>query len=264
MNRIATERDRMPGKMFAASLVLHLLTMAVFAGVMPFRGELKISTPYYVDLVNLPSAEPAPGESAPPSPLPPDTATPAAPQAPPLQKSAAPPAKASPAMAMPTSKAPSAPHKSAAPAAESGAEQEAREFNERLSRMERSAEERHQAAALDRIRQRTAAATRPGAPAATGSSGGSDYGAYIQSRLKDAFAGTIVYRAKNPEASVHLYIDRTGRLLRVVMEKPSGDKLFNDSVLRCIEKARGTFPPPPNGADFDRLFVFSPQEINRK
>jgi hypothetical protein len=62
---------------------------------------------------------------------------------------------------------------------------------------------------------------------------------------------------------VHLYIDKKGKLVRYVMERPSADKLFNDSVIRTIEKAKANFPPTPSGGSFDKLFVFSPQEVTK-
>jgi colicin import membrane protein len=76
-------------------------------------------------------------------------------------------------------------------------------------------------------------------------------------------SATIVYqRGRNPEAAVHLYIDRTGRLIKYDMIRPSADKLFNSSVIRAIEKAKADFPPVPSGTGFDKLYVFSPQEVS--
>jgi colicin import membrane protein len=142
--------------------------------------------------------------------------------------------------------------------------QEAREFSERMSRLEHSVEGRHEAAALESLQKRAAAKGRAGGPTGSGTTPGYDYAAYVQSRLKDALATTMVYRSKQPEASVQIYIDKRGKLLRYVMVKPSSDKLFNDSVIRTIEKAKADFPPTPTGADFDKLYVFSPQEVSKK
>jgi colicin import membrane protein len=144
------------------------------------------------------------------------------------------------------------------------AEQEARAFNERMSRIERSVEGKHQAAALESLQRKVATRSRAGAPSGSGATPGYDYAAYIQSRLKDALATTMVYRSRSPEASVQIYIDKRGKLLRYVMIKPSSDKLFNDSVIRTIEKAKADFPPTPTGTDFDKLYVFSPQEVSKK
>lgn len=132
-----------------------------------------------------------------------------------------------------------------------------------MSRLEHNAEARHQSAAVEAL-QKKASATRQGPLAATGVNTGSDYAAYIQSRLKDALATTMVYRSKSPEAAVRIYIDKRGKLLRYIMEKPSSDKLFNDSVIRTIEKAKVAFPPTPGGTDFDKLYVFSPQEVSKR
>jgi TonB family protein len=160
--------------------------------------------------------------------------------------------------------APTATAPVAAPGDAGARDQEAREYAERLSRLEHRAEGRHQAAALEKL-QRKAATPLPAAnPAATGLTPGSDYGAYIQSRLKDALAATLVYQTKRPETAVHLYIDRRGTLTRYVIKKSSRDKLFDDSVIRTIERAKALFPPTPDNRDFDKLFLFSPEEVTNK
>lgn len=248
----AFQHDNTARWSFTLSVALHLLTVVLFSTVHPFRPSLHEATPYYVDIVSLPSSDPAPagGESAPaPAPLP---ATQAAP--PPAQQ---------PAMSLPAKQTPAAKPPAASPAADQASrEEEAREFSERLNRLERAADARHQADALASLQKR-AAEKRAGSGAAPGSAQGSDYGAYIQSRLKDALESTIVYRTRNPETAVHLYIDKTGKLIRHVMVSPSADKLFNDSVLRAIEKAKTTFPPVPSGTGFDKLYVFSPEEVKK-
>ena len=48
------------------------------------------------------------------------------------------------------------------------------------------------------------------------------------------------------------------------MERSSRDPLFNDAVMRAIEKAKGSFPPPPDGKEFEKLFVFSPDEVTKR
>ncbi|HZV81551.1 MAG TPA: TonB C-terminal domain-containing protein [Geobacteraceae bacterium] len=240
--------------MFILSLLLHLVIIFVCTRAELFRAELHEATPYYVDIVSLPVIEPASGVA--PTPPKPATSLPAAP----------PPASAPsrPAMSLPAKSATAQKHTPASQPASDSSGQEAREFNERLNRLERAAEARHQAAALESLQKKAAVNAKPGAPSATGASPGYDYAAYIQSRLRDALASTMVYRSKQPEAFVHLYIDKKGKLLRYVMEKPSSDKLFNDSVMRTIEKAKAYFPPNPAGTDFDKLYAFSPQEVSKK
>lgn len=258
MTRKAGQSDRKPGMMFALSLFLHLAVILVCTRTELFRAELREATPYYVDIVSLPVVDPAAGNGP---------AQPSSPSPHPAAVSSPTPAasvQSRPAMTLPV-KSPTA--RKAAPAAQAtpeSSDQEAREFRERLSRLEHSSDARHQAAALESLQKRSAANARPGLPSASGTTPGFDYAAYIQSRLKDSLATTMVYRSKQPEVFVHLYIDKKGKLLRYTIEKSSGDKLFNDSVMRTIEKAKGFFPPNPAGTDFDKLYAFSPQEVSKK
>lgn len=252
MIRSAGQRDQKPGWMFILSLVLHLVILVIFSRTDLFQATLHEVTPYYVDIVSLPTLEPAAGEAQ-------SVSAPAAPQQAPLP----PTAPAKPAMSLPAKTAPPSAQKTQ-PAPASTQNQEAREFSERMSRLEHAVEGRHEAAALESLQKRVAAKGRAGGPQGSGTTPGYDYAAYVQSRLKDALATTMVYRSRQPEASVQIYIDKRGKLLRYVMIKPSSDKLFNDSVIRTIEKAKADFPPTPTGADFDKLYVFSPQEVSKK
>lgn len=256
MIRATPHHDLNPGWMLVLSLVLHLAIIFMATRARWFTAELHEIPAQYVDIISLPVDAPAPG--APQATSEPPLTAPSRPTVPP-------PPAATPAMSLPLKSSPSSPTQKPSPAHPSpddSASQEAREFDERLRRLERSSEARHQAAALESLQKKAAA--RAGGPTGTGTVPGYDYASYIQSRLKDALATTMVYRSRQPETAVHLYIDKKGKLLRYVMVKPSSDKLFNDSIIRTIEKAKATFPPPPSGADFDKLYVFSPQEVNTK
>jgi colicin import membrane protein len=142
----------------------------------------------------------------------------------------------------------------------------AKEFEERLARLEREAEARHEAAALDALKKRVAGGGKApvGMPGATGKEAGSDYGSYIQSRLRDAFKTTIASQSKNPEVVVRLTIDRSGRISRSRLERSTGDKVFEDAVMRAIAKAEQNFPPPPRGEEFEQGFIFKPQGVGKK
>jgi len=237
-----------PGWMILTSLSLHLLLFFLFSNIALFRPKLYEATPYYVDLVSLPAADPSPAMQA----AEPASRAPATPSQPATQ----------PVMSLPVksgAKSSQAPTTSEPTGKTAG--KDALDFLDRLSRLEHKSEARHQAAALESLKRKSAASSQTGAVAGTGGNSGSDYGTYIQSRLKDALATTIVYRTRQPETAVHLYIDRQGKLVRTVMITPSKDKLFNDSVIRAVEKEKVDFPPPPKGAGFDKLFVFSPQEV---
>lgn len=260
MIRKAGQSDQKPGWMLILSLLLHMVIILLYSRAGLIKYELHETTPYYVDIVSLPVAEPAAGTAL-SVPLPaPATRAPAPAYPPP----ATPPS--GPAMALPSKSAAATTQNSPATAqsAPPDSDREAREFRERLSRLEHRVEAKHQAAALESLQKKAATNARAGAPAASGATPGYDYAAYIQSRLKDALATTIVYSSKQPETYVHIYIDKRGKLLRYVVEKASGDKLFNDSVIRAIEKAKSNFPPTTGGSDFDKLYVFSPQEVSKK
>jgi len=249
----ADRRDQNPGWMFLVSLALHLLVIIICSNTNLFRATLHEATPYYVDIVSLPaleatSTEPQ-GKQTVSSPPPVSAAPPAAPVA--------------PAMTIPGKPTLKPALKQVLPAASSpvSTDQEAREFAERMSRLEHSSDAKHEAAALESLTKKAADQRRSGGGAAKGA--GADYGSNIQSRLRDALSSTIVYRSQKPEAAVHLYIDKRGKLIKYVMIRPSPDKLFNDSVIRTIEKAKANFPSNPAGSDFDKLFVFSPQEVSK-
>ena len=237
----AVEVDPSPLKFLLWSLAFHLLLAAFFSFAGFLTPRLKEATPYYVDIVSLPTLEaPAP---------------PREPQS--VQAPVSPPA----ARATPAKPEMTVPDKSSKSRAQiqpaDNRDQEAREFAERMNRIEQGSDARHQAAALSALQKK--AGDRKAAQGAGDK--GVDYGAYIQSRLQDALASTIVYRTKSPEMSVRIFIDKNGKLQRYLVEKPSNDKLFNDSVIRTIEKAKANFPPTPNGAVFEKLYVFSPKEV---
>jgi colicin import membrane protein len=251
----ADRRDQNPGWMFIISLALHILILFICSSTNLFKASFHEVTPYYVDIVSLPALE----------------ATSTEPQAqqtvptPPPAPAVAPKTPVAPAMTLPEKPALKPALKLIPPAASSPgtADQEAREFAERMSHLEHSSEAKHQAAALDSLQKKATEQKRPSGGGGAAKGTGADYGSNIQSRLKDALVSTIVYRSQKPEAAVHLYIDKRGKLIKYVMIRPSPDKLFNDSVIRTIEKAKASFPPNPAGSDFDRLFVFNPQEVSK-
>lgn len=247
----AVEVDPKPGRFILISLVLHLCVASLLSVAGFLKPRLKEVIPYYVDIVSLPTIAPPPAATEPPA----AAVQPAVPAG-----SKAAPAK--PAMTLPDKSAAAKPAARSSATSQESRDQEAREFAERMSRLEYGSEARHQAAALASLQKK--AADRKTATAQGGGEKGVDYGAYIQSRLQDALASTIVYRTKAPETFVHIYIDKNGKLIRYVVEKASNDKLFNDSVIRTIEKAKADFPPTPTAAGFDKLFVFSPKEVINK
>lgn len=234
------------------SLLFHIIVYGVLAWL-HFLPSLPVpeGDVYYVDVVNLPVASPQAG-------------TPSIGDSQSLPQPPAP--QSAPEMKLPSRETakPSASLKSKNGPAQEKAET-AREFEERLARLEKASDARHAAAALESLQKRAQGTRGPaGMPKGTGSEAGSDYASYIRSRLADAFKTTIAYQSKHPETAVRLFIDKNGKLARIVMERSSKDRLFDDAVIRAVEKAKQTFPPPPSGKTFEKLFVFNPEEVTRQ
>lgn len=252
--------------MLALSLALHLVFFFGASRLALFRNDLpQTSQAIYVDVVNLPVASPQAGSpsggtrgeagGAPPVPVAPPTPAPPAMKLPAGHTAPARPAR-------PSAKAPAA---KAPPAAGSG--ESARQYEERLAALERNAEVRHQEAALADIRNRIGARTGggpAGMPGGTGTQAGSDYAAYLQSRLRDSFELTIAWQTKKPYVAVRLTVDARGNLTSYKIEKSSGDVVFEDAVVKAIQLARKNFPPPPGGKEFSYGYVFKPEGVDKK
>jgi colicin import membrane protein len=242
------------GVSFIVSTVIHLTVFLLLAWYGSHRKPLKMEQTYYVDVVNLPVAAPQAGS--------------------PSQKSgethqAPAPPKARPPMALPVhtkqAAAAKAVKKTATPTkVKDTATESSAEFTERMARLERAAEAKQEEAALARLRDKVKSqgSGRPGMPAGVGKEAGSDYMAYIQSRLKDAFQKTISHSSPHPEMSVRIFIDTDGKLARKKSERSSGDRAFEISVLRAIDAASEKFTPPPGRKMFEGVFVFKREGIS--
>jgi colicin import membrane protein len=244
------------GDMMMLSIIIHLLLFFLLVRLSALQWRRAVSPPvYYVDLVNLPVAHPRAGM---PAATGNNRPVPVAP--PPVKEAMKLPAKAGK-----TAKMKVPPPKSPPP--RQGAESD-REFQERLARLQQQTEERHEASALETLRQKVAAAgkgaSQGGSTAAAESEAGSDYASYIQSRLKDAFVSTIAFQSKAPEIMVRISIAQTGRLAGYRIERSNGDPLFEAAVARAIAKAEKSFPPPPDGKAFEQSYLFRPQGVAKK
>jgi len=233
-----------------ASTVIHLAVflLLVWWGKL-FPVNMNMQETYYVDVVNLPVSSPQAGS-------PEQKGNDAeAPQ--PVQKQPESPMTAPPQQKTAAKKTPDKNSKTKAPDPSESA------FAERMSRLEGKSETKQQEAALERLRSKVTAtgSGRAGMPGATGKEVGSDYTAYLQSRLKDAFRETISFTSKKPEVFVRLFIDAGGRLSKSKIERSSGDRAFELSVQRAIDMASEKFPPPPDKKIFEGVFVFKPQGI---
>lgn len=223
------------GACLVFSAVLHLAVFAFVAWWQQLYPAMPVTnSTYYVDVVNLPVANPRSGIAG-------QTESPDTEKA---QETAA-------TQIMPPSALPRANSDSSS-------------FQQRMANLESRAEERRQAAVLESLKARTAAAGRSGMPGGSGKEAGSDYTAYIQSRLKDAFRDTISYQSKAPFVVLKLTIDPDGRIIRTKVEKSSGDRQFEIAVQLAVTRAEQRFPPTPDRKVFEGAFVFKPQGVAQK
>jgi TonB family protein len=257
MSARTSKLDTGMGASFTVSAVIHLTVFLLLTWYGSHRPPLKIEETYYVDVVNLPVAAPQAGS--------PSQKGSDARQAP------APPHVTAPPMALPPQPKPGAkaqsakqektPLKGKEPATES-----ATEFAERMAKLERQTEARQQEARMASLKEknRNQGSGRAGMPGAGGKEAGSDYLAFVTSRLKDALNETISYNSKKPEMWVRLFIDTNGKLSRQKIEFSSGDRGFEISVQRAIDIASEKFQPPPNHKVFEFSFHFKPEGITSK
>ena len=232
--------------MVCYSAIVHLVVF-FFLLEFHFPAHFKEAPVYYVDLLDLPVAHPqagTPSQAASPSPPSP----PAAPAPREMTLPAKPPPRQT----------------AATPPQKPEATETAKEFEERIARLERETAARQTAAAIEALRKRGAARGPVGMPGATGTEAGSDYASYIKSRLEDEFKSTISYQSKRPEVYVNLVISPAGRIVRQQIVKSTKDKVFEDSVYRSIVKAERNFRPPPSGNQFEITVKFSPQGIGKQ
>lgn len=241
MSQFVQHRDTGLGVSITLSVAFHAAAFAFLVWWQQFLPTIgPVQTTYYVDVVNLPVIHPRAG-----SPTQHGSEESAAPQVP------APEAMTSPA---PVSK--KGPVKTTAPAVESAAA-----FQERLAKLEGKVDAERQAAAFEALRKKVAARGKVGMTHGSGTEAGSDYTAYLHSRLKDAFRETISYQTKKPFVMVRLTIDGNGRIIRTRIERSSGDRVFELSVARAITLAEQTIVPPPSHTVYEGAFVFKPQGV---
>ncbi|GFO68804.1 energy transduction protein TonB [Geomonas limicola] len=244
-----TRRYPGPAGMFALSFLCHLVVCALII----WFNEAAVFTPSeepvtYVDLATLPVASPQAGTPAPAE------STPAPPAAPTAVPHAA--------MVLPSAKpkvTPPPPEKGKTAPQKPGAE-EGKDFSERMKDLQRKAEERQLEAAVAGLKNRGGNRT-VGMPGAKGTQAGSDYGSYLQSRLRDAFRDVIAFQSGTPQTLVRIKIAPDGHISDYRVEKRSGDPVFDDAVSRAVTLAGRTLKPPPNGQSFERVFRFKPEGV---
>ena len=236
------------GWMLLCSTAIHLACYFLLVEFHFSPRPFKEGPVYYVDVVNLPVANPRAGTPSSPGRAPSG----------PAQQEMALPAKSS----LKTASKPTHPNKKTAASTETS-----RQFEERMAKIGRDVDAKHVSAALDALQKKVAAAGnggQAGMPGAKGTEAGSDYASYIRSRLTDAFRTTISYQTKNPEVMVRLTIDRTGKVAGLHFERSTNDRIFEDAVRRTVLKAAQTFPPPPGGGKFEYSYRFAPEGVSKK
>jgi TonB family protein len=247
MNSRVARIDTGLGVSFIASAVIHMAVflLLVWWGHL-FSPQMAIQETYYVDVVNLPTVNPQSGNSAQKPGEAESTPAPAVPMAEPSKSKAAPKTKFV---------KPAAPHEKA--------ESESA-FAERMAKLEGKAEAQQYEERLKKMGSKAKAggSTKIGTPSAGGTESGSRYGDFIKSRLEDALKVTSYYTTKKPEVAVRLTIGEDGRLLRMKIERSSGDAAFELAVRRAIELASEKFTPPPNRAVYENGFLFKPKGIS--
>ena len=238
--------------MFAISFLCHLAVASVIfwlnADLVFHPAEEPVT---YVDMVTLPVASPQAGTPAPAQEKSQQPAAAPAPAPAPAPAMALPAAKPKAKLPPPVKGKPEKP----VPPVEDG-----REFNQRLEKIERQAEEKRQAEVLARLKKGSGKAV-VGMPGAKGTQAGSDYASYIQSRLKDAFKDVIASQTSTPQVLVRITIGADGRITNYRVEKKSGDPVFDDAVSRAVTLAGRYFKPPPGGLPFERVFRFKPEGV---
>lgn len=242
--------DTGAGVCFIASAVIHLTVflLLVWWGRL-FPPQTAFQETYYVDIVNLPVADPQAGSSAQKA----DEAVPMPPPTAPQKMTVPVPAKTPPKIITKPGKTP--------PPRESAETESA--FAERMAKLESSREARSEEAALEKLRSKVkgAAGSKAGMPGASGVAAGSSYADYIKSRLEDALKVTSSYSTTSPEVVVRLTITAEGKLFRMKIERSSGDAIFEMAVRRAIDMASEKFTAPPNRTVFEKGFIFKPKGI---
>jgi colicin import membrane protein len=250
MSSLAARIDTGACVSFIASAVIHLavfLLLAWYGELFPL--QIAIQETYYVDVVNLPVADPQSGATGQKGSEGGGAVVPVAPP---------PPMK----VPSPATAAQKSPVKKAGPTVPLDAAETESAFTERMAKLERSNDVRREEAVLEKLRMKVkVGSAKVATPGAAGSEAGSQYADFIKSRLEDALKVTSSYSSKNPEVSVRLTISAEGKLVRMKVERSSGDATFELAVRRAIDLASEKFTAPPGRTMFENGFVFRPKGI---
>jgi len=272
------------GRMLIVSLVVHLAVLAVFTGV--FEPRLaKPPRAYYVDLVNLPVADPQAGrpdvrpkaEKPRKAPEPPKAEVkPPEPPKPPPKKpepvKVAKPEPVKPKVAKPkpkpVPKAKPAPKAKPKPKPEVAKPSQSYEEDtlaaiKKMQAKKEIEELKQKLAALSAsdTRQAPAVPDAPvGMPEGSGTEAGTSYDAWIHDYLKQAWLlSKYQVPSRDLEATVALVFDPQGKLLDYRFLEHSGEARFDDSVKRAVLQLK-QLPKAP-GRRLEREVVFNLKEL---
>jgi len=247
MIAIRGRKDPRPGRLLFLSLVLHGVVLLAAERLSRFLPPVSHHPIYEVEIVSLPVAEPLHADTPPQEPEPP------------LPEGVPEKGKRTESLPAPP------PRRGAQPVAPPtpSATESAADLERRIKELQRRQEERQLEETVKRLQQKNAPPPPGGTPSGTGTEQGVDYTTWLHGLLSDAFRETITYQSPSPETAVRIIIDGKGRLIGTRIDRRSGDRLFDDAVLRAIGKAARSFRPPPDGRVYEHGFVFKPEGVGR-
>jgi colicin import membrane protein len=246
------------GRMLGASLVLHLVVVLVFTGMLLPQMKSDRRPVYIVDLVNLPVANPQAGR--------PD-ATPIQPKAKPQpapEPAPKPVAKAQPkASAKPAPKP--QPKSVAKPAVKAAPKTDYRDTVSAIEKLKRQKEIellKQTLAGLETQDTRKAEVKAPlGEVTGTGTEAGPGYQSWLTQAYRNNWS-LSQYQVNHPERleiQVDVVYDARGFLKDYFVKKESGDRRFDDSVIRAIRAVERLEPPP--GRELKETFTFNLKDL---
>lgn len=243
------------------SVGLHVGLAILFSGRLMPRPEVERPPVYYVDLSQLPVANPQAGlpdgggvrQARPTPPKPPSTQ----PQPEPAPvKAAAPALKPQPTVSRtaPVKEAPAKTKETSAPA-KGDAAADQKHLQQTMERLRRDQE---RAAVAERIAglAGTGRSDAPlGMPDGTGNQTGVSQALWLQELLKSNWSlGRYQVLRRDLEAQVRVSYDAQGRLIDYRFLEPSGDATFDESVRRAILKSRELPFQPGQRLDIPVIF----------
>jgi colicin import membrane protein len=244
------------GRMLGASLVLHLIVVLVFTGVLIPRSKSEPRPVYVVDLVNLPVANPQAGR--------PD----ATPKHKPVKAASKPKVEPKPKPKPKVSPKPAPkpkPKVAAKPATKPAPKKDYQDTVSAIEKMERQKKIDDLKKSLAAMAVQDTRHAQVKAPLGELTGTGTEAGVGQRTWLAQAFRNNwslSQYQVSHPERleiEVEVVYDARGFLRDYIIKKESGDRRFDDSVLRAI-RAVDKFETP-SGKEFKETFTFNLKDL---